>query len=161
MLVAVRGRCCILLLYQRATRLVRRRGEVRSTDPPTFRFSGRTYPQLARIVRVLCTVGGRCCLPLVAAVAVSLAQSIGSDRPRSLQGMACVRSGQAAAWPLVSGRSVRSGSGVKRDFACTSAGAFPPLPFALRAESRLMLEGRTRTLSGPSAALSPARTLAP
>ena len=36
---------------------------------------------------------------------------------RTLQGMARVRSGQAPAWPLVSDRSVRRGSGVKRDFA--------------------------------------------
>ena len=28
---------------------------------PTVRFSGRTYPQLARIVRALCAVAGRCC----------------------------------------------------------------------------------------------------
>jgi len=27
---------------------------------PTFRFSGRTYPQLARIVRELCAVAGHC-----------------------------------------------------------------------------------------------------
>ena len=37
---------------------------------------------------------------------------------RTVQGMACARSGQAPAWPLVSDRSVRSGSGVKRDFVC-------------------------------------------
>ena len=37
---------------------------------------------------------------------------------RTLQGMARVRSGQAPAWPLVSDRSVRRGSRVKRDFAC-------------------------------------------
>jgi hypothetical protein len=43
---------------------------------------------------------------------------------RTLQGMARVRSGQAPAWPLVSDRSVRSGSRVKRDFACTLTGAF-------------------------------------
>jgi hypothetical protein len=42
---------------------------------PTFRFSGRTYPQLARIVRVLCAVAGRCCQPLGAAVAVTVAVS--------------------------------------------------------------------------------------
>jgi len=35
----------------------------------------------------------------------------------TLQGMARARSGQAPAWPLSSGRSVRSGSRVKRDFA--------------------------------------------
>ena len=69
---------------------------------------------------------------------------------RTLQGMARVRSGQALAWPLVSDRSVRSGSGVKRDFACTLAGVFPPVLVALRAQSRLGLEVRTRTLSGPS-----------
>ena len=37
---------------------------------------------------------------------------------RTLQGMARVRSGQAPAWPLVSDRSVRRDSRVKRDFAC-------------------------------------------
>ena len=42
---------------------------------PTFRFSGRTYPQLVRIVRVLCAVAGCRCLPLVAAVAVTVAVS--------------------------------------------------------------------------------------
>jgi hypothetical protein len=78
---------------------------------------------------------------------------------RALQGMARVRSGQAPAWPLVSDRSVRSGSRVKREFACTLAGVFPPVLVALRSQSRLRLEGRTRTLSGPSPDLSPTRTL--
>ena len=73
---------------------------------------------------------------------------------RTLQGMARVRSGQAPAWPLVSDRSVRRGSRVKRDIACTLAGAFPPVLVALRAQSRLGLEGRTRTLSGPSSDLT-------
>jgi hypothetical protein len=36
---------------------------------------------------------------------------------RSMQGMARGPSGQAPAWPLVSDRSVRRGSRVKRDFA--------------------------------------------
>ena len=40
---------------------------------PTVCFSGRTYPQLARIVRVLCAVAGGCCQPVVAAVAVTVA----------------------------------------------------------------------------------------
>ena len=79
----------------------------------------------------------------------------------TLQGMARVRSGQAPAWPLVSGRSVRSGSRVKRDFPCTLTGALPPALVVLRAQSRLRLEGRARTLSGPSPDPSPARTLAP
>jgi hypothetical protein len=42
---------------------------------PTVRFSGRTYAQLARIVRALRAVAGRCWLPLVAAVAVTVAVS--------------------------------------------------------------------------------------
>lgn len=41
-------------------------------------------------------------------------------------------------------------SRVKRDFACTLTGIFPPVLVVLRAQSRLGLEGRTRTLSGPS-----------
>jgi hypothetical protein len=44
---------------------------------------------------------------------------------RTLQGMACVRSGQATAWPMVSDRSVRSGSRVKRDFACECCALWP------------------------------------
>jgi hypothetical protein len=80
---------------------------------------------------------------------------------RTLQGMARVRSGQAPAWPLSSGRSVRRGSRVQRDFACTFTRHFSPVPVVLRSQSRLRLEGRTRTLSGPSPDLSPARTLAP
>ena len=78
---------------------------------------------------------------------------------RTLQGMARVRSGQAPAWPLSSDRSVRRGSGVKRDFACTFTRHLPPALVVLRPQSRLMLEGRTRTLSGPSPDLSPAGTL--
>jgi hypothetical protein len=74
----------------------------------------------------------------------------GGKPTRTLQGMARVRSGQAPAWPLSSGRSARRDSRVKRDFACTLAGAFPPVLVVLREQSRLGLEGRTRTLSGPS-----------
>ena len=59
---------------------------------PTFRFSGRTYPQLARIVRVLRTVAGRWRLPAVAAVAVTVA----------------VSPGQGSRWPS-SNRSLVSG----------------------------------------------------
>jgi hypothetical protein len=53
---------------------------------------------------------------------------------RTLQGMACVRSGQAAAWPLVSGRRGRRGSDAQG--------------WVLRVP--LTVEGRPRTLSGPS-----------
>ena len=80
---------------------------------------------------------------------------------RTVQGMARVRSGQAPAWPLSSDRSVRRGSSVKRDFACTFTGHLSPVLVVLRSQSRLRLEGRTRTLSGPSPDLSPTRTLAP
>jgi len=80
---------------------------------------------------------------------------------RTVQGMARVRSGQTCPCPVVSGRSVRRGSGVKRDFACTCTRHYSPVLVALRSQSRLRLEGRTRTLSGPSPDLSPARTLAP
>ena len=49
-------------------------GEV---EPPTFRFSGVVYAQLPSIVRVLCAVADRRCLPLIAAVAVS--RPVGAD----------------------------------------------------------------------------------
>jgi len=45
----------------------------------------------------------------------------------TVRGMARVRSGQAPARPLSSARSVRRGSGVKRDFACTFTRHFPPV----------------------------------
>jgi hypothetical protein len=45
---------------------------------------------------------------------------------RTLEGMVCVRSGQAPAWPLVSDRSVHRGSRVKRGFVCTSTGRIIP-----------------------------------
>ena len=73
-----------------------------------------------------------------------------SKSTRTLQGMARVRSGQAPAWPLISDRSVRRGSRVKRDFACTFTRYVSPVLVVLRSQSRLRLEGRTRTLSGPS-----------
>ncbi len=75
------------------------------------------------------------------------------------EGACAVRAGPA--WPLSSDRSVRRVSGVKRDFAGTLTRHFPPVLVALRSRSRLRLEGRTRTLSGPSPDLSCARTLAP
>jgi len=56
---------------------------------------------------------------------------------RTLQGMARVRSGQALAWPLSSARSVRRGSRIKRDFACTFTRHFPSVLVVLRAQSRL------------------------
>ena len=55
---------------------------------------------------------------------------------RSVSGMARVRSGQAPAWPLVSDRSGRRGSGVKRDFACTLTRHSSPVLVVLRSQSR-------------------------
>jgi hypothetical protein len=77
---------------------------------------------------------------------------------RTLQGMVRVRSGQAPAWLLVSGRSVRRGFRVKRDFTSTFTGHVPSALVAQRSQSRLGREGRTRTLSGPSPDLSLVRT---
>jgi hypothetical protein len=68
-------------MYRLAARLVARPREVRGTGSPTFHFSGRTYRKLARIVRALRAVAGRCCLPLGAAVAVTVAV-IRAMRPR-------------------------------------------------------------------------------
>ena len=70
--------------------------------------------------------------------------------------MTRVRSGQARPGPWsLAGVSIEV-SGVRRDFACTSAGLLPPVLVALRSQSRWRREGRTRTLSGPSPDLSPA-----
>jgi hypothetical protein len=49
---------------------------------------------------------------------------------------------------------------VKRDFACTFTRHVAPVLVVLRTRSCLRLEGRTRTLTGPSPDLSPARTTA-
>jgi hypothetical protein len=82
---------------------------------------------------------------------LSTRRRLSSSKPvRTLQGMARVRSGQAPAWPLSSVRSDRRDSRIKRDFACTCARHISPVLVALRSQSRLMLEGRARTLSGPS-----------
>ena len=67
--------------------------------------------------------------------------------------------GRLAAWPLVSDRSARRGSGVKRDVARTFTRYLSPVLVARRSQSRLMLEGRARTLSGPSPDLSQATPL--
>jgi hypothetical protein len=79
---------------------------------------------------------------------------------RTVQGMVRVGSGQAMASPLSSDRSVRRGSGVKRDFACTFTRHRSPVLVALRLQSRLRQEGRARTFSGPCPDLSRAQTLA-
>ena len=78
---------------------------------------------------------------------------------RTVQGMARVRPGRLLPDPYLLVRSVRRGSRVKRDFACTCTRHLSPVLVVLRSQSRLRLEGRTRTLSGPSPDLSPARLL--
>ena len=101
-------------------------------------------------------------LPLAIARGSHAARPSGNwprDRPHRVgDGLRPVRAGSA--WPLVSDRSVRRDSGVKRDFACTFTRRLSPVLVALRSQSRLMLEGRARTLSGPSPDLSQATTLA-
>jgi hypothetical protein len=49
-------------------------------DPRSSANEGRTYPQLARIVRALCAIAGRCWWPVAAAVAVTVAVSRGPIR---------------------------------------------------------------------------------
>ena len=73
-----------------------------------------------------------------------------ASRPEPCRGWPAFGPGRLRPGPLVSGRNVRRDSRVKRDFACTLAEAIPPVLVVLRAQSRLGLEGRTRTLSGPS-----------
>ena len=76
---------------------------------------------------------------------------------RTVQGMVRVRPGRLLPDPYLLVRSVRRGSRVKRDFACTFTRHLSPVLVVLRSQSRLRLEGRTRTLSGPSPDLSPPR----
>ena len=78
---------------------------------------------------------------------------------RTVQGMARVRPGRLLPDPYLLVRSVRRGSRVKRDFACTFTWLFSPVLVVGRSRSRLRLEGRARTLSGPSPDLSAAGTL--
>jgi hypothetical protein len=75
--------------------------------PRTVRFSGRTCPQLAWIVRALCAVAGRCCSPLVAAVAVTVAVSCGREN-------GCLRVRPHGAGD--GSRPVRAGSPMPRGF---------------------------------------------
>ena len=83
-------------------------------------------------------------------LSVNPAQAVQWQADPHLQGMGRVRSGQAPAWPLVSDRSVRRGSRVKHDFACAFTRQPSPVLVVLRSQSCLRMEGRTRTLSGPS-----------
>ena len=123
-------------------------------------FSGRTYPSWHESCERY-ALSQWSLLLLSRLLSAAIERTDISVLARIMQGMARVRSGQASAWPLVSDRSVRRGSRVKRDIACTLTRHFPPVLVVLPSQSRLRLEGRTRTLSGPSPELSPAETLAP
>jgi hypothetical protein len=79
---------------------------------------------------------------------------------RSVQWMARVRSGQAPAWPLSSGRSVRRDTRGQATSRVRTPGT-SHLCSSSCGHSHARLEGRTRTLSGPSPDLRPAKTLAP
>jgi hypothetical protein len=128
----------------------------------TVRFSGRTYPQLARIVRELCAVAGHWCLPLVAAVAVTVAVSPGQDAfarlpsgvrlvtVRTVKGMAPYLA-RLAAWPLGFWPECFRRLDVK--------GGQRPFPEETR--SALDIEGKHVTIQGPSPDPSPAMILAP
>jgi hypothetical protein len=67
LLMAIRGHLGARACNAWARSLVERRRRT------TVRFSGRTYSKLPGIVRALCAVVGRCRLPVVAAVAVTVA----------------------------------------------------------------------------------------
>jgi hypothetical protein len=66
MLAAVRERCCTLLLYRLAARLVGRDSEVRRTDSPTFRFQVGHIPSWP----------GSCECPALSPVAVACRWSL-------------------------------------------------------------------------------------
>ena len=130
-----------------------RRNPIRGTHPPASSLTRQQHGN-ARTKRPWRSSGSASATPKTTGSSDDLVMTT-----RAVQGMARVRSGQAPAWPLSSDRSVRRGSRVKRDFACTFARHFPPVLVALRSQSRLRLEGRTRTLSGPSPEIGMARAL--
>ena len=113
MLVAVRGRCCTLLLYRPAARLVARPGELLGTGSPTVRFSGRTYPPVgtdrARVMRrrsLMTAVGSscschRCCQRLVLFPISVVSRLMTAWRPGPGRHLpACFRQpGRAPSWP--------------------------------------------------------------
>jgi hypothetical protein len=96
----------------------------------------------------------RCCrsLPLVTAVAFAVAVNSAPairQQPAPCRGWPAPGPGRLRPGPYILAGVSAEVSGIKHDFACTLTGAFPPVLVVLRAQSCLMLEGRTRTLSGP------------
>ena len=120
--VVVRSRYCHFCCHRPAGRRWTTR---RAARPNRISSSGRGCPDRFKLDRRRWPVfpGRRCmvvnCNPNCNRDASALVTA------RTVQGMARARSGQALAWPLVSDRSVRRGSGVKRDFACTFTRQFP------------------------------------
>jgi hypothetical protein len=123
---------------------------------PTFRFSGRTYDELAPIARASCGVAGRSPLALVAAVAVGPAWTVcaGATRyervavcgtvgwlcpvtARTVQGMA-LYPGQACCLALVPGQSASGGS-----LSTVAAGHF-----RRKREASLIVRGSTSQFRG-------------
>jgi hypothetical protein len=91
-LATVRGRCCTSVLYC-ACRSGSRVGF--GARLPTFRFSGRTYLKSPCKVPAFACAADRGHLPLVAAVAVTVAVSGGWEKGCPHRAMARVRFGQA------------------------------------------------------------------
>ena len=99
--------------------LIRRSGQLVQDRPSLVVGWGHT-PELSTCI-------GRCPSGLATVLAtVGTAPNLVIDG--TVQGMARARSGQAPAWPLVSARSVRRGSRVKRDFACPFTWHHSPVP---------------------------------
>src|SRR3954447_2033543 len=90
------------------------------------------------------------CQPLSATLAAVLAAAAGTrdSHPQcAVDGPRPVRAGSGLALVFWPERPQRH-PGVKRDFACAYTRHFSPVLIVLRSQSRLRLEGRTRTLSG-------------
>jgi len=132
-----------------------------ATDRPFFRPDiSQVVTDRASFVRCrwpLPFAAGRCCC-------CHRCCQLAADRPVASQPAPCrgwPASGPGRLRPgpcLLTGVSAETRSRIKRDFACTFTRHFPAVLVALRSQSCLRLEGRARTLSGPSLALSPART---
>ena len=117
----------------------------------TFRFSGRTCPQVAQIVGELCAVVGRWCLPLVAAVAVTVAVSPGRDAFARLP----------PGVHLVTARAVEGMAPYPGQARCLALGSWPECfrrlnvrggqrPFPEETRSALDIEGKHVIIQGPS-----------
>jgi hypothetical protein len=157
------GGCQGTLLYFAAVlHLPRQQRRSARCSRAEFRFSGRTYPQLARIVRALCAITGGCCEPVATAVAVTVAVSrwAWSPSPRSRGAVTAPCPSQApppnptAAEPGDGRVRSRPSSRVREPCSLT-AGGCPAVTDGLDGfrESRILLRrvrGRTHTFSPAS-----------